>query len=112
MDVLQAAVSIRRRLDAQILLIFLAPSRWQVANGQLLIEQRLFELKTDDDVQVVSRLVGLDADQRWRDVIDGPKKVVQLHVADSRGKCGLKLRKEVLPERPAASDEVFPHSRL
>src|SRR5262245_6720518 len=108
-NVLQAALSVGRRLDAQILPVLLAPCGGQVADRQLLREQGLLQLKADNDVQVVRRFVGLDANQRWCDMIDGEEKVVELDIPGGGGKYALKLWKKVPPKSAAAGDQVFPH---
>src|SRR6476620_11011444 len=63
-------------------------------------------------MQVVRRLVGLDANQRRRNMIYGPEKFVELRVANRTWERRLKLREKMLPEGPAPSDQVFPHPRL
>ena len=45
-------------------------------------DQFLLELEAQDDVQVVGRLVGLDADQRRLDPVDRAVEALQLDVAE------------------------------
>ena len=61
-------------------------------------------------MQVVGRLVGLDADERRPDVVDGEDEVVERHVAEGVKEHLASARKEVLPEGPAAADLVLPQA--
>ena len=63
-------------------------------------------------MQVVGRLVGLDADEAALDVVEGEEPVVQRDVVERAGEHLLGAREEVLPERPAAADLVLPQPRL
>ena len=59
-----------------------APGRSATAKSP--IEQRLLQLEADDDVQVVGRFVGFDADQRRLDVVDRAVEIVAALTPPSR----------------------------
>ena len=63
-------------------------------------------------MQVVRRLVGVDADVRGLDAVDRPVEALLVDVADGLGERGLERRVEVVPEGPAATDDVLPHPAL
>ena len=101
------------RDDAQVLPIFVVPGRRCVGRGQVAGKQRLLHLETNEDVQVVSRFVGLDANQRRPNVVDGEVKRLAASTPPSAcGKLGLRCRVEMPPECPAAAHQIFPHPRL
>src|SRR5262249_17221454 len=79
---------------------------------QVTANERLLQLEAQDDVHVVGRLVGLDADEGALDVVDGEEPVVERNVIDRAGEHLLEPGEEVLPERPGASDLVLPKARL
>ena len=82
------------------------------SSGELAGEDLLLQLEAQDDVQVVGRLVGLDADERRLHLVDRPVEVVELDVPELRRERLLQLRIEEAPEREAAADEVLPHAAL
>ena len=63
-------------------------------------------------MQVVGHLVGVGADQRGLDLVDGPVKGVERHAAQLPGKGLLQAGVEKGPEAAAAPDEVLPQARL
>ena len=63
-------------------------------------------------MQVVGRLVGLDADQRRLDPVDGAVPVLERGARERLRERRLQLRVEVAPERQAAADHVLPHPAL
>ena len=111
-DVLQAAAASsgtsRPRNDLNR--SFHAPGRSATARSP--DEQRQFQLEPQGDVQVVRRLVRLDADERRPHVVDREVERVERHVGERRWERLLQAREEVLPERPAAADLVLPQPRL
>ena len=82
MHVLEHPEPVVRRLDTQVLAHALVPHLGQVLELDRLREQLLLELEAEDDVQVVGRLVGLDADQRRLDPVDGAVPVLELDVLE------------------------------
>ncbi len=79
---------------------------------QIVRQQGLLQFEANQDVQVVRRFVGLDADQRRPHVVDREIKRVELDVGQRLGKRLLGRGEEVLPKGPAAADQVLPHPRL
>ena len=112
MHVLKHAEPVVRRLDAEVLAHALVPHRGQVLELDRPCDQLLLELEAEDDVQVVRRLVGLDANQRRLDPVDRAVPVLELDIAQGLRKVLAQLRIEEAPERQAAADEVLPHAAL
>ena len=63
-------------------------------------------------MKVVSRLVGLDANERRPRFVDREVEIVERNIRYRRGKRLLCFGIKVLPERPAAADLVLPQARL
>ena len=112
MHVLQHAAAVVGRRNAQVLLIPLVPRLGQVGRLKLVVQQRPLQLEPNEDVQVVRGFVGLDANQRRPNVVDGEMERIERHVAQRRREILLGLGIEVRPERPAAADQILPHPRL
>ena len=110
MDVLQHAVAVVGRGDAEVSFIAFAPGFGQVADGEFAFEQLQFKIEADHDVEIVGHFVGISADQRALDLVDGAVEHVERHVAELHGKSRLQLWVEVPPETTAAADEVLPES--
>jgi len=92
--------------------VFFVPGARQLGGAQLVVDQCLFQLKSDQDVEVVSRLVGFHTDQRRPNVVDGPIEILRRHVCQRFGESFLSVTVEALPESAAAADQVFPQARL
>ena len=75
-------------------------------------KQGQFQLEANDDVQVVSHLVGLDPDQAGRHVVDGGQELVERDIMKDVVKHPPGHGEPVLPERPASPHRVFPEPRL
>ena len=88
-DVLEAALGVVTGANPQGLAILLVPGRGQIMDRQVAGEHRLFQVEADDDVQVVSHLVGLNPDQAGLDVVDGGQELVERDVMEG-------LRKDAL----------------
>ena len=86
------------------------PHLRQVFEGDGPLEQLLLELEADD-VEGVRRLVGVDADEPRLGAVDRAHEPVEVDLAE-RGEGLLQGLVPVLPERPAASDEVLPGAAL
>ena len=110
--VLEHAEPVVRRLDAEVLAHALVPHLGQLLELDRPRDQLLLELEAEDDVQVVRRLVGLDANQRRLDPVDRAVPVLELDVAERLRERLAQLRVEEAPERQAAADEVLPHAAL
>ena len=82
--VLEHAEGVVRRLDAEIVPHPLVPDLRQLLQLDRVGQQLLLELEAEDDVQVVGRLVRLDADQRGRDPVDGAVPVVERGARERR----------------------------
>ena len=111
MDVLQHAVGVAFGDDAEQRPRFLPPGIGQVVHLQVAVDHAALQREAQQDVQVVGHLVGLDADERRLHGVDRAVEPIQVHVGQSR-ETRLKLRVEVLPERPPAADQVLPEPRL
>lgn len=86
--VLKAAFGVVGRHDTEIGPIFLSPRSRQIGHGQIATKESVFELESDQDVEVVRHLVGLHADQRRFDFVDREMKRIEINVADaSRNTC-------------------------
>ena len=79
---------------------------------QVAVEKGSLQLEADQDVQVVSRLIGPDTDERRLDGVDREMELIQRHVRQRTGEDRPSRGKEVLPERSAAADGVLPQPRL
>ena len=111
MDVLQHARHVVGHLDAQQSRIFSFHAAGRSATVQRALDQRQLELEAQDDVQVVGRLVGLDADQR--------AARTALTARRARRRRRLRAAGQVLAQRGSprqngarAADEVLPQPAL
>ena len=77
MHVLQHAVDVIRRRHAQIFLIARVPRLRQIGHAELAVEQVQFQAETHDHMQVVGDLVGVRANQRALNLVDGPIELIQ-----------------------------------
>ena len=109
-DVLQAAACIIRWRKPEKLPKFLAPSCRQIGRQEIAGHQPLLQLEPQNDVQVVGRFVGFDADERRLDIVDSEQPLIQRNVAEGRGQCLASAGKKMLPEWPRRADLVFPQS--
>ena len=100
------------RRDAEVMPIRRVPRRREIGGGQLARQQGALQLEADEDVQVVRHLVGLHADERRLDGVDGEMKRVDLHPAERFAKDLPGTREEVTPEPATAADGVLPQPRL
>src|SRR5262249_60780538 len=70
------------------------------------------ERKAEHDVEIVGDLVGVSADERALDLVDGAIESVERHIAELFGELVLQRRIVVFPEWTAARDHVLPEPRL
>src|SRR5437763_14333265 len=70
MHVLEHAVGVIFDVDPEVLLEACVPSLGKVLDSELAVKKLLLELEPENDVQRVSRLVGLDANERRVDPVD------------------------------------------
>ena len=110
--VLERAVRDVRHLDAEVLHHLRVPGLGNVGSGELAGGHVLLELEAEDDVEVVRGLVRLDADERRLHAVDGAVEALCVGAVHLRRERVLHEREVVLPERPAAPDEVLPHAAL
>ena len=110
-DVLQHAVGVALRDDAEQRARLLAPGVGQVVHLQVAVDHAALQREAQQYVQVVGHLVGLHADVRRLHGVDRAIEPVQVHVGQG-SEARLKLRVEVLPERAPAADQVLPEARL
>ena len=93
MDILQHAVGVVGHLDAQVLAHAGVPGLGQVGEAQLAFHDFLLQLEAQDDVQVVGGLVGLHADERRLDLVDGAVEALRIDPGELLGEGGLQARK-------------------
>ena len=87
--ILQAAVAVVGRTDTEIGLVAGMPRFRQILHRQLPFEQFAFEIEADHHMQIVGHLVGVGADQRALDLVDGAIERVELHALQLFWKSGL-----------------------
>src|SRR5579884_922316 len=110
--VLEHAPAVVGHLDPQVLPHAAVPLLRELLEPEALREQVLLELEAHDDVEVVRRLVGLDADQRRLDGVHLPVPALGVVAAHRLREELAQAREEEGPERPRAPDEVLPHPAL
>ncbi len=106
--VLQAALGIVGRDHAEGVLAGIVPGGGQIGHVQVALDQGPFQLKANENVQVVRDLVGLDAIEGRSDVIDGGMEVGQGNFAQGLRKGLAGAGEKILPEGQTAADQVFP----
>ena len=111
MHVLKAAAGVVRHVNAEIFLIFRVPERGDLVHGDLAVDERLFQLVADQDVQAVGQLVRVAADKaRLRDI----RRLVKLPLGHvGKGVAGdlAQLWVDEMDERLAPADEVLIEAR-
>src|SRR5262249_29604328 len=109
--VLQHAVPVVGDVDVEVAVHHLVPQTRQVAQVEA-VHDLLLELETQDDVEVVRRLVRLDADQPGPDVVDRAEPPLLVDGSELTRERLPQARVEPAPERARPADEVLPESRL
>ena len=84
--VLQAAVAVVGRGDAEVGLEARAPGLGQVLDREPALQQLQLQVEAQHDVQIVGHLVGVGADQRALDLVDGAVERVERHAPSCSGK--------------------------
>src|SRR5205807_6700015 len=107
-DILQHSFGIRRRLNAQVLLILSVPKARQRLNCNLTIDQRLLQLEAYNDMQVVCHFVSLDPNQAWLHFIKSTSEGGNIHMGKLFRKRLAHDCKLTLPVRFGAPDRIFP----
>src|SRR5689334_445861 len=97
-SVLKTSGPIVFRDDANVAPVQVGPRTRKIGCTEIAVEHGALELESDDDVQIVRHLIGLDADDARRNVIDHATKGVQRHVVKGLVKRGTDLWIEVPPE--------------
>ena len=111
--VLQHALGGVGHVDAEQPVHALVPRRRQVVDRERALDQRQLELEAQDDVEVVGRLVGVDADQRALDGVDRAVEGVGVDAArDPRAERLAQDRQHPAAERARAADDVLPQPAL
>ena len=72
MDVLETALRICGRCDAEVFRVLGVPGLGEVLDGQVAGKEVALDLETGEDVQVVGALVSLDSDEAGLDLVDCP----------------------------------------
>ena len=106
--ILEHAVSIVGHLDPEVLLVSGVPRLGQVSDRKPPFDQLLLELEPHDDVQPVGDLVGLDADQRGCNAVDGTVKRVRVQPGWEE----LTIRGASTPQNGRPRPTMFSHRRL
>jgi hypothetical protein len=75
-DVLEAATSVVGDFEAEEFFEEFVPSGREVANGEITLKELGFQFKAEKDVEIVSDLVGFDADEGAFDSIGGTPAVI------------------------------------
>jgi hypothetical protein len=68
--VLHAAILVVRDFDAKVILVFLFPKGGDVFAFDLAVDEVLFDLVTDDDVEAIREFIGLAADEPRLDFVE------------------------------------------
>lgn len=76
MDVLEAATSVVGDFEAEEFFEKFVPRGGEVANGEITLKELGFQFKAKKDMEIVSDLVGFDADERALDSIGGTPAVI------------------------------------
>jgi hypothetical protein len=71
-------------IDAEVIVVLLFPNRGDVLAFDLAVDEVLFDLVTDDDVERIGELIGLAADQPRLDFVDEMIEVFVVHVVKAR----------------------------
>jgi len=74
-DVLEAATSVVGDFEAEEFFEEFVPGGREIANGEITFKQLGFQFKAEKDVEIVSDLVGFDADEGALDCIGGTPAV-------------------------------------
>jgi hypothetical protein len=74
-DVLEAATGVVGDFEAEEFFEEFVPSGREVANGEIAFKELGFQFKAEKDVEIVSDLVGFDADEGALDSIGGTPAV-------------------------------------
>src|SRR4029078_9559728 len=109
--VLEHTVRVVGYVDAEVARHRLVPDARELAEVEP-AHDLLFDLEAQDDVEVVRRLVGLDAYEARPDVVDRAEPRLLVDVAELARERLLHAGIEPAPERSAAPDEVLPEPRL
>jgi hypothetical protein len=71
-------------IDAEVIVVLLRPKRRDVLAFDLAVDEVLFDLVTDDDVERIGELIGFAADQPRLDFVDKMIEVLVVHVVKAR----------------------------
>jgi hypothetical protein len=112
MDVLEYPFRIGFRRDPQILLHLSIPQGGQIFRLNLALDQVLFDLETQHDVEIIGQLVGFHADERRLHTVDRSVKSIDIHGAQLILEGLLQYRIEEAPKGAGAPDAIFPQAGL
>ena len=111
MDVLEAAFGIGLGAEAEELFEGFVPGGGDVGDLEFAGEEGAFEFEAEEDVEVVGRFVGFDADAGVGGAIDSDEELVEVEFLEM-GEELLGAWEPFFPEGAAAADVVFPESGL
>ena len=111
-NVLQHALGVIRRGDAQVVFHPGVPDFRQVRHLDGAFHQADLDLQAEHDVQVVGGFIGFHPDQAGLHLVDAAVEVLQAEVCHVFREEHLQGGIEEGPELPAAADQVFPQAGL
>src|SRR5262249_787423 len=111
-DVLQGALSIRGWLQREVLADPRGPGFWYVRHGQTPVQQVVLDLEPQQYVQVVSHLVGVDADIGRPHSVTGAPECLCIHILERFRESPSQPRVEPLVEGAAPTHHILPEARL
>ena len=112
MHVLQTAIAVVARSNAEIGLHAGAPSFGEILDAEMAFEQFQLQVETHHDMQIIGDLVGIRADQGAFNLVDRAVKGLEPCLPELIWKTIPQNRVKMLPERAAAADDIFPKPRL
>ena len=108
MHILQAAIAVVGRHEAEVGSHGFAPGLRQIFDLQAALQHSQLQVEPQHDVKIVSHLVGIGADQRSLDLVDGAIERVERDLRELVRKRPMQQRIIALPEGAAARDHDFP----
>src|SRR5579885_1621373 len=106
-NILQHAQGVRWWNDTQVIVILLVPEVRQVVYINLPTDESLFQLKADDNMQVIGDFIGFSANETRPDLVERADKLLHLAAAKGLWEGGAQQVNMPLPEREGAANVVF-----
>mmetsp|Transcript_46773 Transcript_46773/g.101594 ORF Transcript_46773/g.101594 Transcript_46773/m.101594 type:complete len:242 (+) Transcript_46773:326-1051(+) len=110
-DVLQATLIVRRYIDAEVRLHSKPPVLRHLINLHVPAEECPLNVVSENDVERICHLVGLDADEAGRDAVVCGVEVVGSRLLGER-EALVELGRRVVPELAALQHHPLPQQRL